>query len=188
MYKAYVFTDFDSVSDELLEKMIHLLPSDRKEKALRCRKTEQRKASVIAYFLLIYGFRELGIADIPVFFYGQYGTPYLKNNPEVFFNISHCNEGCMCVISDKEIGCDIQEIRLYSHDVALRACCAEELTAIEAADDEADIFTEIWTKKESYIKKTGKGVNNNFILINTNKLECTMITYRVGKCYISICH
>ena len=42
-------------------------------------------------------------------FYNENRKPYVKNNP-IYFNISHSGEYIVCVVSDKEIGVDIQEV------------------------------------------------------------------------------
>ena len=34
--------------------------------------------------------------------YGQHGKPYLRNHPEIHFNISHCEGLAVCVFSDTE--------------------------------------------------------------------------------------
>lgn len=184
--KTYAFSDFGNITDKMLCRIIKLLPDYRKSKVLKHCQTQQRKASVIAFLLLIYGLREIGITAMPEFSYGKNGKPYLKNHPDIFFSISHCNESCMCVISNIEIGCDIQEIRPYSQDIALRVCCEDELTVLAECDNKATLFTEMWTKKESYIKQQGLGISDDTIQINTMKISnCT--TFAIDNCIASIC-
>lgn len=43
--------------------------------------------------------------------YGQHGKPYLRNHPEIHFNISHCEGLAVCVFSDTETGVDVERIR-----------------------------------------------------------------------------
>ena len=45
---------------------------------------------------------------------GEYGKPYLKKYPEIFFNITHCKEMAACAIATKEIGIDIEGVRKFS--------------------------------------------------------------------------
>lgn len=85
--------------------------------------------------------------------YNEYGKPYLVGNP-LFFNLSHSGEYTACVISDKEVGIDIQKVGMKEHAMR-KVCTAEELASIKTAED----FTRIWTIKESYAKANGMGVS-----------------------------
>lgn len=158
VYKVYLFEDFDNITDNFLEKCIAVLPEERAEKAKHYRFDIDKKMSVISYLLLLYALRENYGINVPKMSYGRYGKPYLTDYPDIYFNISHCPKGCVCAVSDKEIGVDIQDIRPFSWDIAKRVCCENELKMLEHADDRAMVFTKIWSMKESYVKMTGKGI------------------------------
>lgn len=158
MYKLYLFEDFDSITESFLERCINVLPPERKQKALRYRFDIDRKMSVISYLELLYALRENYNIKNPKIAYGVHGKPYLTEYPDIYFNISHCPKGCVCVVSDHEVGVDIQDIRPFSWDIAKRVCCDNELKVLECADDKARLFTKIWTMKESHGKMTGIGI------------------------------
>ncbi len=129
--------------------------------------------SVISYLLLLYALREnYGITN-PRIAYGKYGKPYLADYPDIYFNISHYPKACVCAISDKEIGVDIQDIRPFSWDIARRVCCDNELKILESADDKPGLFTKIWSMKESYVKMTGEGISK------INSVDITAIEDRI---------
>lgn len=158
MYKLYLFEDFDSITESFLKRCIDVLPPERRQKALRYRFDIDRKMAVISYLMLLYALRENYNITNPQIVYGVHGKPYLKDDPDIHFNISHCLKGCICAVSDREIGVDIQDIRPFSWDIAKRVCCDNELKMLECADDKARLFTKIWAMKESYVKMTGEGI------------------------------
>jgi len=185
MYKLYLFEDFDSITKQFLEQCISVLPQARKQKALSYRFDIDRKMSVISYLLLLYALREnYGIAN-PHISYGAFGKPFLTEYPGIHFNISHCPKGCICAVSDKEIGVDIQDIRPFSWDIARCVCYENELKLLERTDDKALLFTKIWAMKESYVKMTGEGITN-INLIDTTKIKDEIITFDRKRIIISI--
>lgn len=185
MYKLYLFENFDSITESFLKRCIDILPSERRQKALRYRFNIDRKMSVISYLLLLYALREnYGITN-PKISYGRYGKPYLTEYPDIYFNISHCPKGCICAVSDRKIGVDIQDIRPFSWDIAKRVCCENELKMLECTDDRARLFTKIWTMKESYGKMTGIGIVPAKT-INTTILNNEIIIFENNNFVISI--
>lgn len=93
--------------------------------------------------------------------YHKYGKPYLIDHPDIHFNISHSVDMAICVISDKEIGCDIEKIRKYDPDIALRCFSKKEMRYIEEGKDKDFAFTRIWTLKESFLKAIGTGLRDD---------------------------
>lgn len=185
MYKLYLFEDFDYITESFLEGCINVLPSERKQKALRYRFDIDRKMSVISYLLLLYALQEnYGITN-PRIAYGRYGRPYLIEYPDIYFNISHCPKGCVCAVSDKEIGVDIQDVRPFSWEVAKRVCCENELRLLQDNKDKARMFTRIWTMKESYGKMTGEGIMN-INSIDTTEIEDEINIFEKKRIIISI--
>lgn len=114
-------------------------------------------------------------------FYNENRKPYIKNNP-IFFNISHSGKYIVCVVSDKEIGVDIQEI-VYKNKVVDRICTVNERK--QAITPE--IFTKMWVKKESYVKKIGIGLSYGLQNVDTTMVD-TFDLYRIENYYISVCY
>ncbi len=90
--------------------------------------------------------------------YGPYGKPYLRDYPNVHFNISHSGQYVACAVADCPVGIDVQVIGAYRPDVAARVCNEEELAGIEASVNPATEFTKLWTRKEAYLKMLGCGI------------------------------
>ena len=104
----------------------------------------------------------LGISD--KVFYNEYGKPYFENN-DLFFNISHSGDYTVLVISDKEIGVDIEKIS-YKPNIIDRICTDNEKKTIHNADD----FTKVWVKKASYVKWLGQGLSYGLNNVDTTRI------------------
>lgn len=68
---------------------------------------------------------------------------------DVYFNLSHSHGVCVLAMGASEIGIDIEKIRDLDYS---------KFDFIDAQDKE-DFFKE-WTRRESYLKYTGKGLSN----------------------------
>lgn len=110
------------------------------------------------------------------FKYNKFGKPYIEGLP-IFFNLSHSGDYTMCVISDSEVGCDIEEIKSTEDKLAKRFFCKEEYEDIISQASDAsrkNQFYRYWTLKESFIKATGLGLKlhlNSFQIILGNKIS-----------------
>jgi len=90
--------------------------------------------------------------------YGTHGKPYLRDYPNVHFNISHSGQYVVCAVADRPVGIDVQVIGAYRPDVAARVCTGKELARLGASDDPAVEFTKLWTQKEANLKMLGYGI------------------------------
>lgn len=89
----------------------------------------------------------------------SWNKPYLRDYPEIQFNLSHCHGMVACIISSKEVGIDIEEIRAFPRAVMKKVCSKEEQQWIEQSTCMEESFFRLWTLKESYIKAVGKGLS-----------------------------
>ena len=111
--------------------------------------------------------------------YNEYGKPYLKNN-EVYFNISHSGIYTVLVICSNEVGVDIEKIAMHEKVIA-KVCTDEEKKLIKNAED----FTKVWVKKESYVKFLGIGLSYGLKNVDTLKNN-NFIIKKIDDYYISI--
>ncbi len=146
--------DIKAALPELLDK----LPPWRLEKALTYRFELDRFLCAKSFLMLEEMLASVfGIAPCPAFSYHAHGKPYFSEYPDIFFNISHCHRGTACVLADRPVGIDIEEIR-YHGQVAEKVLNSNELEQVNSAVDPAEKFAEFWTKKESYVKLSGDGL------------------------------
>ena len=100
--------DFD------LEAALRDISEQRREQALKFKYELGQRLCVLAYQLLKRGLREeYGITENPVFEYNEHGKPSIAGHPNIFFNLSHCKEAAVCVVSDQPVGVDVESIREY---------------------------------------------------------------------------
>jgi len=104
-----------------------------------------------------------------------YGKPFLKNKPQIHYNISHAGTFTSCALSDQPVGIDIECVKEVDMRIAGRFFTAEEATYILSEPEDMrrrQRFFEVWTKKESRIKWEGKGLTkplNSFNTLNSAK-------------------
>ena len=186
MYKLYAFFDLEQLNNETLEWCMQHLPEERKAKALRYRREIDRKLSVVSYLLLTYALRKEFAISSQTLAYTDRGKPYLPDYPDIHFNISHCPRGCVCAVSDKPVGVDIQDVRPFSQDVANCCCSTGELRLLDRSADPAACFAQMWAMKESYLKMTGEGIGSKLPIIDTTGAYSTIHTIYSNNCYIAV--
>lgn len=118
------------------------------------------------------------------------GKPYLPNRCDVSFNISHSGElalGVLLTEATGEIGCDIEQIKRDSrcnskNRIMRRAFTEAERSTVQESDDPTAEFYAVWTKKEAYLKYTGKGITVPLATVDTTKLAsvCKFNTFTVS--------
>lgn len=186
MYKVYLFQHEELITDDFINKILYLLPIERRKKALRYRNPIDRNNCVITYLMLKIALKEC--FDITKFTmqYGKYGKPYLAEYPNVFCSISHCAYGCVVAVADEFIGVDIQNIVPFSWKVAYRVCCPEEIEVLKMSMDKTREFIRMWTMKESYLKMIGEGITGDLKAVNSLEMEWIEVL-EGGNNIISIC-
>ncbi|MDO5581468.1 MAG: 4'-phosphopantetheinyl transferase superfamily protein [Planctomycetia bacterium] len=100
--------------------------------------------------------------EYPVYRFGPWKKPYLENYSDLFFNIGHCREAVVCVLSEKEIGIDIEQVQAIESEVMRSVLNDEEIAAVRSASDPNREFIRYWTLKESLLKFRGTGLAGDF--------------------------
>ncbi len=161
--KIYLSNTKDLMNKNLFNAFYSLMSSERKAKIDRYIFGKDKRLSLGAGILLRLGLCESGInADEAEFQIGENGKPYLSENYNVFFNLSHSDEMVMCVIADNEVGCDIEKINDIDLDIAKNYFYSSEYKLIlsrPTKEKRNDTFFRLWTLKESFMKLTGLGMS-----------------------------
>lgn len=161
-YKLYIKDNLESITDEELERMLDALPEWRREKAMRFKFRQGRLECALGYHLLCDALAEqYGITESPAFEYGEHGKPILTAHPGVYFNISHCKSAVACVLSDSEVGVDVESMGRFNESLARYVLCDEEYELVMKAADKDEEFIKYWTKKEAVLKLTGEGLTDD---------------------------
>ena len=103
-----------------------------------------------------------------VFSFGSHGKPFFADPmlKGLYFSLSHTKGIAVCAVADKEIGCDIERPGARRMDsesaikIAKRYFAHEEYEML--LSDPVGSFFPIWTKKEAYVKWTGRGFAEGF--------------------------
>ena len=156
--KVYINDNIEKLD---LPLALSQISEQRQEQALRFKYEQGQRLCVAAYLLLKEALAEQeGITENPVFEYGEHGKPFIIGHPELHFNLSHCKEAAVCVLSRRPVGIDVESIGRYRESVVRYAMNDEELRLIAQAERPEIAFTRLWTKKESLLKLTGLGIND----------------------------
>lgn len=196
MAKLYI-VDVNSLNED----SINLLSDYRISKMNNYVFNKDKKMCIGAGIALNNGLKEYNLKEKDIEYeFSKYGKPYIKNNKEIYFNISHSSKLAICAISNKEVGCDIEKITKYNEKVVKRCFSLKEIEYINNSLNKDEAFTKIRTYKESFLKTIGIGINdkmnefstvpkNKDIIIeqNINNKKYKLKEYRKEDYIISVC-
>lgn len=141
---------------------ISRISNERAEKAKKYRCIDDQKRC-IAGGLLIKKF--LDGANLTV---NKYGKPFAGNG--ICFNLSHSGRYVLFAISDSEVGCDIEQLKITKAEkLGKIVFCENEMNEIRTSADKSGKFYEFWTKKESFLKCLGEGFYRNSKSVDVTK-------------------
>ena len=156
----------EEIWDFNLATALEEISEQRREQALKFKHELGQRLCVLAYQLLKRGLKEVyGIDENPLFIYNEYGKPSIAGHPEIFFNLSHCKEAAICVVSDRPVGVDVESVRSFNDSLVCYTMNEDEVREIEAAEDRAVAFIRLWTKKEAALKLEGTGISKDMKLV-----------------------
>lgn len=110
------------------------------------------------------------------FYYNQHGKPELHTHGQepLHFNISHSHGLALCAVTSCPIGVDIERIRTdFPHsEIAEKFFSPHENAVLRSLPSnlQPKAFFTCWTRKEAYIKATGKGLS-----IPLNQFEVSLL-------------
>ena len=95
---------------------------------------------------------------LPEILTGDRGKPYLKGSP-LHLSISHTPNHAFCVLSDRRIGLDAEELdRKIRLRLAEKILSPVEKAQFDRAQDKRKTLLTFWVLKEAYVKLTGEGL------------------------------
>lgn len=177
---------------ELFSRLYSSIPFWRKAK-VDSTKIELEKCQALgASALLLHGLRDRGIdigADVESVAVAvtPQGKPYFKYLGPVEFSISHSGKWVLCGISDRAIGCDVQEH--YRDDERVLTAAKryfskaeyERVVNEETTEKRLSSLYDLWTMKESYVKMLGYGIDNAFSRIQIEQEDDRLCVVGLGR-------
>ena len=170
-------------SPGVFEELMNKMNEQRRSKVLRCKNEKDQKSSLLAGFLLRYALEQEGLNyDRLCFGITPEKKPVLLSEPKLYFSLSHSGDYAVCLISDQEIGVDIENTRrpimadrqsLRLDHVASKSFTDGEYQQYMGLPEKEkrEFFLRAWTRKESYSKAVGRGLAEGFATIDTEKKE-----------------
>ncbi len=156
-----VFDEMSQCTEEEVQRLLPLVSDERRADALRYKHLFGQFASLKSYVMLRELLEQRGLSHPFLFDRNEHGKPFLKDHPEVHFNISHCKNGIAVAVSDHPVGIDIESFRKVSDSLLRYTMNEDERHIIQGSDDPIRTFCEYWTKKEAVFKLRGTGITTH---------------------------
>jgi 4'-phosphopantetheinyl transferase len=167
-----------------IQQLAHFLSPDEKIRAERFRFPEHQRRFVAARGILrelLSNYLELSPEQI-VFEYSDRGKPKLPksfNPQQLQFNLSHSQEMAVyCFTLNRRIGIDLEYLKPLTDAEAIAsrffATTEKEFIASAPQEEKQQIFFQLWTAKEAYLKATGEGLAGSLaeieIILNKERI------------------
>lgn len=152
--------DISDADQELYDRLYAQASPERRHRAERYLRREDKLRCVTADALLR---RVVGTAEYQVERH-EGGKPYIKDRADLHYNISHSGSWVVIAWGDSPVGVDVQK---HDTSVDLEGIVQRYFTpderayVLEKAQQKVQRFYEIWTKKESCLKYTGRGLRTD---------------------------
>jgi 4'-phosphopantetheinyl transferase len=146
----------------VVAELSETLTDDEMERACRLRHKSDRSRFIVARAALrqILG-RELEQPPSALRFAVQeHGKPYLPDNDDLHFNVSHAYGLCLIAVSGGvPVGLDIERVAPLEglETLAREILAPAEIAELWASSDPLRLFYSCWTRKEAYVKALGAG-------------------------------
>jgi len=166
--QIYTLSINKPISEATLIKWLNHLPPERQEQLQKFRFREDYLRSLYSETILrtiIAKKAEILPKNITIT-RPEGKKPFLPDNPDIHFSISHSGEWAVCAIGNTEIGIDIEKIgeKEVKSSLKNRVLTEKELEYLETLPDKqkTSIFYQYWTMKEAYSKCIGFGLGIDF--------------------------
>ena len=156
--KVYYFNITPLRNKNIFAEKVKEVSPRRLAKIERLKKTDDKLRCLGAGLLINYIREKFDIRD--EIMVAKNGKPHFTRT-RMSFNISHSGNYVVIVVSDFNIGIDIQRMEKHNHLIAEKNFCANDCAYINENDNyeiQRQRFHEIWTIKEAYLKNIGIGL------------------------------
>lgn len=147
------------------ETFLPLLSPAERERVDRLRILDHRRRYSIAHGALralLGGYTGEDPATIR-FRQGPRGKPYLAEQKDLFFNLSHSSQMALIAVAPVEVGVDLEKMRHLEslRDIAQKNFSTSEFEVLARLEGDALLrgFYRVWTSKEAFIKALGAGLS-----------------------------
>jgi 4'-phosphopantetheinyl transferase len=165
-FEVHVWSAWLNQSEKVISELDKILSPDERERASRFLREKSRLEFIVSRGLLrkiLAQYTNLETSDL-IFIYSENGKPSLapQLRRSLFFNVSHSAGLVLFAFSAQcEVGIDVEQIRPISEadEIAERFFSHEEALKIKAETErKSEIFYQLWTRKEAFLKCSGTGI------------------------------
>ncbi|HLK29783.1 MAG TPA: 4'-phosphopantetheinyl transferase superfamily protein [Puia sp.] len=164
---VHVWSIFISSNLDLIPKFSEILSSDEHERASKYHQqkdTDRFLVSRIALRILLSRYLKIPPQEIG-FVKDENKKPYIENKGKenLHYNVSHSGDCILIAISNSEVGADIEKIDedFPYQEIMIQNFSAIEMQFINSTKKSAENFYALWTRKESLLKATSKGIDES---------------------------
>ncbi len=160
IFAVKILKDIDQAH---LEDLLSQLDREKQQIIFSMKNLHARSAALTSALLIRHVIKiKLGLSGKEIVFAkNKYGKPYLALREDFHFNLSRSGDWAVCVIDESPVGIDIEKIDYEHPKIILEVLSSSELAIYKNLNpgDKISFFYNIWTRKESYVKALGIGLN-----------------------------
>ena len=157
------------LDQEIPTEFLDKVTAARRKRVLGFRHSAGAWSSLIGELLVLKLYQQFTGSSASSVSFGknQYGRPYIVDAPDFSYNVSHSGDWVVCVVCPQavEVGVDVEKVRTIRviKEMAVRFFSVDEVAHLLSvpAEKQNAAFVTIWTRKESYLKACGTGVNRS---------------------------
>lgn len=195
---VYYIENIMDIPEGDFEMLYSMLPQKRQAVARRYRFEQDKRNSIMAFILLMFGLHEeFGIDGEFSIIRDTNGKPMLEEEG-IWFNLSHCKKGVVCAVSTRKIGVDIQEIIDPSGGLEKSVLTQKEIEEYKSLNSDLERrerFTRLWALKESFVKYDGRGLSYGLQKLDFTGMEgnqfqkdgCSYFIRRIENGFLAVC-
>ena len=193
----YIIKNINDYSDKEINNFYNNIYIEKKKRINNFKNELKVKQSIIGELLLrdlLDKYYNIDYNELE-FEFNKNNKPFIVNK-NIFYNISHSSNYVIAVVSDKEIGIDIEKIRETNiKSINYFASSKEKEYILLEHNNLFKRLFEIYTLKEAYVKMIGKSIldiknveftiSNNHIYRSDINVRCYSFIY--DNYVISVC-
>ncbi len=162
IYLYYTSLPGANTPASVYDQLLCLFDKDLQQYLSKKRNKNVQARSILAYAMLHKAGIHLWNSSAPLsVHFGAHGKPSLPAAPHWHIGVSHSGDYIAVVLSPKPIGIDIEHIGSKQYmPIAQRFFATQEVDYLQSLpiEKQREIFYQLWTLKESYVKALGKGL------------------------------
>ncbi len=155
----YIYDSINNYSDKDYESFYNKLNKHDKNKVDLLIREKDKRLTILSRMLLdklLNKYYDTSYSDVLIK-YSKYNKPYIDN---INFSISHSNNYACVVVSDKNVGIDIELIRDVDINIINYICNENEKDSILNSKDRYKSLFSLYCLKEASVKLIGTGISN----------------------------